>query len=235
MADDQPPDEDVPERLCDCCDPAERIEPGRDRTDRTQTDRDPQHISDSWQPTSGLLETPLPADLQTALGTVLGVDEVATVGAWVDAVRRHTGGGSIAVEDLCLTAAETEHWGELDGERYYFRCFYDAVLLAALADRPVDIRTVSPGGTVIEAAALGSDSLAVDPSTAVFSFGVIEGVEPPVDDGPTHERIYEAVCPAVRAFPEREAYERWTDGTAVVTVGAPLSDATALATALTRR
>lgn len=234
MADDRPTDEDVSEQLCDCCAPAEGIEPGRDRPYGSKSDGDRPQDSDGWQPDSGLLNSPLPADLQTALGTVLGIDEVATVGAWVDAIRHHTGGGSITVEDLCRTETETEHWGVMDGERYYFRCFYDAVLLAALADRLVDVRTVSPEGTTIEARALGSEDLDVDPPTAVFSFGVVEGVDPSADEGPTHEQVYEAVCPAVRAFPDREAYERWAAGTAVTTVVAPLSDATAFAAALTR-
>ncbi|AUX07828.1 alkylmercury lyase [Halalkaliarchaeum desulfuricum] len=108
-------------------------------------------------------------------------------------------------------------------------CFYDAVILAALSDREVDIRTESPDGTVIEARAVGSDQLTVTPGGAVFSFGIDEGVNPPPDGGPTLEQGYAAICPYVKAFPSREAYRRWAETVPAATVAMPLSGATELA------
>ncbi|WP_226482083.1 organomercurial lyase [Natrinema amylolyticum] len=192
---------------------------------------EPDSRSDRWISDSPVLEAPLPDDVRTALGRLLGEESVETLAEWIAEIRRRTGGGSIAVDDLCHAPGETAHWGEIDGERYHFRCFYDAVLLSALADRPVAIRTESPDGTVIEARAAGTTRLAVTPETAAFSFGVDETVAPP-DSEPSHADVYAAVCPYVRAFPDREAYERWADTVPAATVAMPLAGATELAAAL---
>lgn len=109
----------------------------------------------------------------------------------------------------CLVDEPTDNWGTKNGTRYYFQCFYDAVILAALTEEPVDVRTKSPDGAIIEVSAMGSDHLTVSPPDAVFSFGIENGTQPPGPDGPSHAAIYEANCPYVRAFPDREAYERW--------------------------
>lgn len=178
------------------------------------------------------LETELPRDLRSALGRFLGVDSVETLGAWAAEVRRRVGGGTIGVEELCLTSEKTEHWGTVDGERYHFACFYDAVILAALSDRPVDIRTKSPDGTVIEARAVGGNDLTVTPEGAVFSFGIDRSVEPPADGGPTLERGYAAICPYVKAFPNPGVYERWAKNAPAATVALPLAGATELAAEL---
>lgn len=181
---------------------------------------------------SPVLEAPLPDDVQTLLGRLLGEDPVETLGAWVTAVRRRTGGGSITIEELCQTETETTHWGEYDDETYYFRCFYDAVILAALVDDPVDIRTESPDGTVIEATAAGTDKLQVSPADAVFSFGVDESVHPPTEEGPSNADVYAAVCPYVQAFPNVAAYMRWADSAQAATVALPLEGATDVAAGL---
>ena len=185
-----------------------------------------------WLTGNPVLEAELPHDVAALLGALIGDDPVETLGDWVAEVRRHTGGGSIHVEELCHADADSPHRGELDGETYGFRCFYDAVILAALVDEPVDVRTESPGGAVIEAEAAGTDDLQVTPEAAVFSFGVDESVEPPGDDGPTNGDVYSAVCPYVRAFPDGEAYEEWAASVPAATVVLPLSGATDVAEAL---
>lgn len=181
---------------------------------------------------SDVLDAPLPADLQSALGRFVGKGSVDTLGEWATDIRRLTGGGSLAVEELCHASAETDHWGEVGDERYYFRCFYDAVILAALEERPVDIRTVSPDGTVIEARAVGSDELSVTPEEAVFSLGIDESAGEQFGGNPTLEDGYAAICPYTRAFPDREAYDQWADGVPAVTVALPLAGATDFASAL---
>jgi hypothetical protein len=151
---------------------------------------------------------------------------------WLAQVRRLTGGGSITVEDLCHADDETGHRGEIDGETYHFRCFYDAVALSGLAETPVDIRTESPDGTVIEAHAIGTTDLTVTPEEAVFSFGVDEAVEAPADREPSVEDVYASVCPYVKAFPDRKAYERWEKTVPAATVAMPLAGATEIASRL---
>lgn len=180
------------------------------------------------------LDAELPRDLRSDLGRFLGVESVDTLGEWAVEVRQHVGGGSITVEDLCRVDEATEHWGTVAGQRYHFACFYDAVILAALMDRPVDIRTKSPGGTVIHARAVGTDELSVTRAEAVFSFGIDETVEAPSNDRPTLERGYAAICPYVKAFPEPKAYERWARSVPAATVAMPLAGATELAAELVR-
>ncbi len=185
-----------------------------------------------WLTGDSVLEAELPDDVGVRLGRLLGGSPVETLGDWVAEVRRHTGGGSIAVEELCHADTDTPHWGEFDGHTYHFRCFYDAVILSALVDDPVDVRTESPGGAVIEAEAVGTDSLRVTPEEAVFSFGVDEYVDPPTDENPSNEDVYSAVCPYVRAFPDVAAHEEWLESVPAATVVLPLSGATDVAAAL---
>lgn len=187
--------------------------------------------SPHWEPDGVGLAEPLPLEIQSALGEFVGRDSVATLGEWVEEVRRQTGGGSMDLEALCHSGESTGHWGEMDGERYYFVCFYDAVIMAAIADEPVDIHTESPNGAVIEAHSLGGNGLSVRPESAVFSFGIRTDVVTG-DDGPTLQDGYQAVCPYVKAFPNRDAYEEWAETVDAATVAMPLVGATEIASAL---
>jgi hypothetical protein len=168
-----------------------------------------------------------------ALGQFLGLESIETLSEWTTEVRNHVG-GSISFEELCLTSEQTEHWGTVDGDRHYFACFYDAVILAALWDQPVDIHTASPTGDIIEARAIGSSELTVSPEGAVFSFGIEKPVEPTSDDSPTLEQGYASICPYVKAFPDLVAYERWAKRVPAATVAMPLAGATELAAELVR-
>jgi len=184
-----------------------------------------------WEPDGVGLDEPLPPELQSALGQFVGRDSVATLGEWVEEVRRQTGGGSMDLEALCHSEESTGHWGEMAGERYHFVCFYDAVIMAAIADEPVDIHTESPDGAVIEAHSLGGSGLSVTPESAVFSFGISTEMVTG-DDGPTLQDGYQAVCPYVKAFPNREAYDAWAETVDAATVAMPLAGATEIASAL---
>lgn len=189
-------------------------------------------MADRWTGESSTLEEPLPVDLQVALGRLLGRGPIERLDEWIEVVRRHTGGGGIVISDLCHVTDESGHWAVVDGDRYDFLCFYDTVILAALVDEPVEIRTESPNGTVIEAVAAGTDELQVTPAEAVFSFGVAEAVEPPTDGSPSNADVYAAVCPYVRAFPNGVAYHRWAASVPAETVALPLDGATELAARL---
>lgn len=221
-----------------CCGPATGTAADADATGKSGPGA-PQNADDGttgdgavkrWRPDEGVLETKLPADLRAALGGFVGTESVDTLGEWAAVVRRHTDGDAMPIDDLCHSPVPTGHWGELDGERYDFRCFYDAVVLAALADEPVDIHTESADGTVIEARAVGAEDLLVMPATAVFSFGI--AADPPGDGEPSVADFYAAGCPYVKAFPDREAYERWAETVPAHTVAMPLAGATELAAAL---
>jgi hypothetical protein len=186
--------------------------------------------TERWLDTEEPLKAPLPADLGAPLGRLIGEPPVETIAEWLAAVRRLTDGGAIGIEHLCHADGETPHRGRMDGETYYFQCFYDAVALAALADEPVEVRTESPAGAEIEAHAT-AEKLRVTPEAAAFSFGVGQGIAAP-DDGPTAGDIYGAVCPYVRAFPDRAAYKRWAEEVPAATVALPLAGGTDIAAAL---
>jgi hypothetical protein len=197
--------------------------------EKTNDERGDAHWLDGRDP----LEQPLPGDLQSALGQFLGRDSVETLAEWASEIRRLTGGGSINVEELCHTDQETVHWGDVDGERFHFQCFYDAVILAALEDRAVDVHTVSPEGAVVKARAAGSEELLVTPESAVFSLGIALDAQEQSGGNPTLQDGYAALCPYVKAFPGRDAYKAWADEVPAATVATPLSGATAFARALT--
>ncbi len=179
------------------------------------------------------LDQQLPDDLRTALGRFVGLESVDTLDEWSEQIRQHAGGGAIDSDQLCHTDEKTDHWGEVDGKRHHFQCFYDAVILAALENRAVDIHTVSPGGSTIEARAVGSEELSVTPETAVFSLGISLDAHEQSGGNPTLQDGYAAICPYVKAFPDRAAYEQWADTVPAATVATALSGATAFARALT--
>ena len=188
--------------------------------------------TDHWLDGPEVLDAPLPGELRSALGEFVGTASVDTLGEWATEIRRLTGGGAIDVEHLCHADGETEHWGTVDGEQYYFRCFYDAVILAAAEERPVDIHTASPDGTVVEARAVGSGELSVGPEGAVFSLGLGTDAYERSGGDTTLQDGYAAICPYVKAFPDRGAYEQWADTVPAATVAMPPAGATDVAGAL---
>lgn len=191
--------------------------------------------TDDWLDGPDVLDARLPDELRSALGRFVGRRSIDTLEEWVAEIRRLTGGGAIDVEQLCHSDEETEHWGTVTDERYYFQCFYDAVVLAAIEKRPVDIRTVSPDGTVVEARADGSDELSVTPEEAVFSLGIGADAHQQSGGDPTLQDGCAAICPYVSALPDREAYERWADTVPAATVAMPLAGATDVAGARVAR
>lgn len=202
-----------------------------DSTGATRKDRP--SLDERWLGGDDPLAAPLPADVRAGMERLLPGESVATLADWVDALRRVAAdGGPIGVDDLCHADGETPHRGTLHGETHHFQCFFDAVALAELADAPVDIRTESPGGTVVEARASGDGDLSVTPDDAVVSFGARRDVDPS-DGDPTLGDAYATICPAVKAFPDRAAYERWAADTPAATVAMPLSAGLGVARALT--
>jgi alkylmercury lyase len=182
-----------------------------------------------WIGGEDVLDAELPADVQTTMSGFLGAD-VTTLGDWVAALRTLIG-GSISVEELCHADSETPHSAQMDGETYHFQCFYDAIALSRLRDESVDVRTQSPDGEVVEARVTG-DVIHTTPSDAVTSFGVRSNVPASGDDGPSIGEVYGAVCPYVKAFPDRAAYAEWASDVDAATVALPLADGMPIAGAL---
>lgn len=198
--------------------------------DSARTATEPTATADPhWLDGTPVSEQPLPGEVQTAMAQLLGVASVDTLADFVTGLHRRLGGDSLDVSDLCHADGETPHWGTVEGagDRHHFQCFYDALILAELVDSPVTIRTESPGGTVIEATVTDS-GVSLTPADAVMSFGITSDPDPLPDERP-HEAAYGAICPHVKAFPDRAAYEAWAANVDAVTIGTPLGDATGLA------
>jgi alkylmercury lyase len=181
-----------------------------------------------WLGDTDALGAVLPAEFQTAMGAFLGED-VETLGDWVDRLRDLTG-GSIDVAELCHADSETPHRATMNGDTYHFQCFYDAIALATIEDEPVDIRTESPEGDVITAHAT-PNGVEATPGDAVTSFGVASGASPSGEE-PTLGEAYGAICPYVKAFPDRGAYETWASTVDAETVALPLTAGSPVAGAL---
>lgn len=207
------------------------IDPDRRDTETVQSSSSEGADSD-WLPADAGLDEPLPEDVQTALGRLFGGEVIETMGEWAAEIRDATGGDAIRVEDLCHASEPTGHYGETVDETYHFQCFYDAVVLAALVDEPVDVHTESPRGETVEASVDQDGSVTTTPPDAVVSFGVSEHVEPPADGQVSHADVYAAVCPYVRAFPDRAAYREWATDVSAATIATPVASATSFTTAL---
>lgn len=208
-------------RQSDCCEPTDA-----QTTEHTTT-------TDRWLDEQPVSDAPLPPDMATIMNRFYRTESVETLDDFVTATRAEAGGGSIAVADLCHVTDKTAHIATTATETYYFRCFYDGIALAYLADEAVEIRTESPSGSVIELRATPDGDVAATPSETVMSFGIATDVPESTDDAPTVEAVYEAICPYVKAFPSRESYERWAAGVHAATVGLPLTAGMPIAATLT--
>ncbi len=201
---------------CSCCGP------NRDRSSTTAANTG--QLLTETPPTV----EPLPPRLQTGLAGFAETESVETLEEWGEVINSYLDADTVTVDTLCHTDAESEHWGEVDGERYDFACFFDAILLAGLVEQSVAVRTVSPDGTEITATATPAGDVTVSPIDAVFSFGIDHGVLEDSPDDPTLEDIYQYNCPYVRAFPTIEAYQSWAASTRAITVALPFDAVPAL-------
>ena len=208
------------DQTCDCCELAVEL----------TTERAPSR--DRWLVERPVTNAPLPEDVGNRMSRFLGTESIETPTGFVAALRDTIDRGSLAVDDLCHAATETPHRATMGGETYHFRCFYDGVALAHLADEPVRIHTESPAGESIEVQALSDGDIAVTPPDAAMSLGIAGDVDAVAPNVPHPEEAYEAICPYVKAFSTRESYEYWAKSVDAATVGMPLAAGVPIAAAL---
>lgn len=189
--------------------------------------------TDRWIDERPATDGALPDDVARLITRFYSAEAVETVGDFVSATRADTGGGAIATEDLCHVDGDSRHVASTPDETYHFRCFYDGVALSLLAEEPVTITTESPAGNSIEVRATPDAEVESTPEDAVVSFGIAANVEPSGDGGPDPEDVYRAVCPYVKAFRTREAYEGWAAAVDAATFAMPLEAGMPVAMALT--
>ncbi|WP_276261327.1 organomercurial lyase [Haloglomus litoreum] len=194
-------------------------------TDASTAERDAR-----WLDGDAVLTGPIPADLAATATGFYDAGPVETLGDFAD-VTRAAAGGTVDVTDLCHVDGETPHRATTGSGTYHFQCFYDGIALARLRSEAVDLRTESPSGQAIEMHVASDGTVDVTPSTAVMSFGIAPDAAA-TEGGPTPEDVYGAVCPWVKAFPSRDAYEGWAEATDAPTVGLPLTEGTPIAAAL---
>lgn len=200
----------------------------RDSEPRDTSDDPPEDSSAEaghWLVGPDIATAPLPDGVSRAFERFLGDSDLQTPGDLATGVRTTVVRGGITFDALCHADGPTDHRGVLGDDVYYFQCFYDAALLAEFVDEPVDIRTASPDGATIEAWAVGSDEPTVRPSEAAASIGIADAAPAHPDTQPSLAAAYGAICPYVKAFPDRPAYREWAAGTDAATVGLPLSAA----------
>lgn len=186
-----------------------------------------------WIDGPSVLRTSLPADVSRNMGRFLD-EPVETLSDFVAAARAGTGGGPLAVDDLCHTDAPTDHTARVNGDTYSFSCFFDGIALAALVDASVEVHTTTPTGASIDLVATPAGEVTVTPPDAVMSFGIATDDRPPGERGqPVDVAVVEAMCPYVRAFTSRDRYEGWAAGVDAATVGMPLAAGVEIAAALT--
>lgn len=175
----------------------------------------------------------LPDELRSTLEEFLAYDGIATVTDWVDAIKETFGNPALTQDDLCYTEGTSPHRAILDGTVHNFSCCYDAMILSALTDRPVQIATVSPSGATIRAWC-DEHTVDVDPSGAICSFGIERDPPQTKPGNPTLEDGYSAMCPYVRMFPSDQDYRNWAMDVPASTIALPVSDGMAFADQLVR-
>lgn len=220
-------------QTADCC---EQCGTESTNTDTATVETTPEEPSTTerdarWIDERSVLTGALPADLSAAASEFYGAGPVETLGDFAD-VTRAAAGGTIDVADLCHVDGGTPHRATTEHETYHFQCFYDGIALARLQSETVDLRTESPSGTPIEMHVAADGSVDVTPADAVMSFGIAPDAAA-VDGTPSTEQVYGSVCPWVKAFPSRDAYEDWAAATDAPTVGLPLAAGGPVAAALT--
>ena len=209
---------------------------GEDVPETEQSRRLNVRPDDRWLDTDPVTDGVLPPDVADRFDRLLG-HPIETMGDVVSGIRTSTG-GPLTADHLCHTTTETPHVAVTDGETYHFQCFFDGIGLAALVDGPVEISTESPAGEPIDVRATPKGAIESTPPEAVMSFGIGGGVDEVDPDRSTSgaatgaELAYGLICPYVRAFTDRSAYERWAARVEVATVGMALTDGVPIATAL---
>lgn len=205
-------------QTCDCC---------ASTPERPETNE----MGGHWLGQGPILDERLPRELARALGDRFGTEPIATLGAFVSFTRRAVS-GPLAVADLCHTTPDTPHYARKGEETYHFVCFLDAVALAHIADEPVEFHTESPAGVEIEGRIAPTGALTTTPPDVVMSFGVVEA-DRAEEGADAATAVESAICPYIKAFTGREAYEEWAERVAVPTVGMSLGAGLPLAVALT--
>lgn len=154
----------------------------------------------------------VPPALASALEEAFGLAAPpSTLGEWVAAAESRLGevGMTVTYEELCTTD-DGPHVAHFDDRTQAFVCVLDTFLLPYAADvsGPIEVESTAPNGAAVRFT-VTREEIRTAPGTAVISFGVATGVDPPDPDALSPVLAYERLCPYIHAFPSAAAYERW--------------------------
>lgn len=149
------------DRTCECC--------------GTTAERATGHTAshDHWLVERPVTTAPLLQEVGQRMIQFFGAGSIETLIDVAAAIRDAIGGRSLAIGDLCHVGTETPHCTTMAGETYHFRCFYDGIALAQLADEPVGIRTESLAGERVTVGTAPDGDIDVTPPDAAMSFGIV--------------------------------------------------------------
>jgi len=158
----------------------------------------------------------LPDNFATALRELTTDGEPpATLADAVEAFDRlwDLAGTEVAVEDM-FQSELTRHTVDLGHRVEHVPCVLDALIVAIVVEsEPVEIRSKQPDDETTIQLTVTDDEVEVEPSSAVFTFGVAETdvrePDPSVLEG-TDSVVMDS-CSYINAFRDPAAYERWED------------------------
>lgn len=164
-----------------------------------------------------LREAALPADVANAFQEMTGRDAPPeTLAGGITAVESMLEGDGFMISvDQMYQPAETRHRIRFEDRTEHVPCVLDALIAGLLVEAsPVEVRSVPPNGEHPVHLSINGSHVSMDPSTAVFSWGIaasdIQNSDPEAavtDDG----TVSLASCSYINAFPDEEAYQQWAE------------------------
>lgn len=141
--------------------------------------------------------------------------------------------GEASVEDLLVTD-DSRHEVRLPDRTVNTYCFLDALALAVLEDREVEITTRPPGTDAVIELTASRERIQGGNEEMVVSFGFAPKLASDGDDrrDRSQKEVLDAVhrhgCPKMNLFPDGETYEAWASEDEAVTIPIGLPRALAL-------
>lgn len=122
---------------------------------------------------------------------------------------------TLSTDDLCDTE-DSPHAATVGGETTHYMCAQDPLVVGLLAEEPVTVESTPPNRAEPIRIEFGTDGkIEVEPTGALFSFGIAADAEAPATISP--QEIYRLVCPYGHTFPDDTAYRAWAGDVDAVT------------------
>jgi len=163
-----------------------------------------------------LRATDLPEDFANALqGMTVDGEPPTTLAETVDALDRlwKSTGVTVSVKQM-YQPKRTRHAVDFGDRIEYVPCVLDAVITAlTVGTTPIEIRSTEPDRNGTVRLFVTDDGVEVNPTTAVFSFGVAEGdaQNPDLSVLEGTDSVVMASCSYINAFRDATGYRQWQE------------------------